>query len=212
MPLIIHENITADCILGVWKIEESAEDLFKQVILTGAENDYYLTLVNESRKKQWLGCRAIIQNLLGNAGNEIVYDSNGKPSLRNDSHFLSLSHSGDYSVVILSKKRPVGIDIEKIRDRVERVKDRFLSPEELDQLGPVSPVEKLVVYWGAKEALYKIYGNPGLLCMLDITVKPFDYLCSGNGSTAASINTTARTGEYSIFYRTIDDYIIVYVY
>jgi len=212
MPLIINENITADCILGVWKIEEPADFLLRQILLTKTEEDFYLTLKSEIRREQWLSYHIIIRELLGKEGNELEYDPFGKPHLKDRSHFLSVSHSGSYSAVIISKNIPVGIDIEKIRDRIERVKDMFLSPEEMMQVGSKDRLEKLVVYWGAKEALYKIYGNPGLLCMPDISVKPFDYLCSGNGSTSAVVKSDPKTENYTIYYRQIDDYILVYAF
>lgn len=213
MPLIIHENITPDCILGVWKIEESAEFLHQQSRLTTTEENYYHTLVNQLRRKQWLSYHAIIGHLLGKERTELTYDAYGKPHFKNRSPFLSVSHSGEYSAVILSKNLPVGIDIEKIRDRIERVKDMFLSKEELIHIGSKNRMEKLVVYWGAKEALYKIYGNPELHCMQDFIIEPFDYLCSGEGSTCAKIIKSAEKAEqYTIFYRKIVDYMLIYAF
>lgn len=212
MPLIIKENIPGDCILGVWKIEEPAEFLHRQSRLTKTEEDYYLTLKNQFRREQWLSYHAIIGHLLGEEEHELFYDTFGKPHFKDKSHFLSVSHSGEYSAVILSKNLSVGIDIEKIRGRIERVKDMFLSREELNQIGLMNRLEKLIVYWGAKEALYKIYGNPGLLCMRDITIKPFDYLCSGKGSTLGVVKSEVKTENYTIFYRKIDDYLLVYAF
>jgi len=212
MPLIIHENITADFILGVWKIEETAEFLHQQSRLTTKEENYYHTLVNQLRRKQWLSYRAIIAHLLGKEGIELIYDSFGKPHFKDRSHFLSVSHSGEYSAVILSKTIPVGIDIEKLKDRIERVKNMFLSKEELIHIGSLNRMEKLVIYWGAKEALYKIYGNPELLCMQDISIEPFDYLCSGEGSACALIKNTKKPEKYTIFYRKIVDYMLVYAF
>jgi phosphopantetheinyl transferase len=212
MPLIIKENINTDCIIGVWETDESAETLHRLAGLTGKEEAHYLTLKSQIRRKQWLSYHAIIRDLLGDEASEVTYDAFGKPFLCNKSHFLSVSHSGDYSAVIVSRQFPVGIDIEKIRDRVERVKDMFLSKEEVVQIGSANKTEKMIMCWGAKESLYKIYGNPELLCMKDITIDPFDYLCSGEGSASASVKSGEKTEHYSIFYRKIEDYILVYAF
>jgi phosphopantetheinyl transferase len=212
MPLIIKENITGDCILGVWKIEEPVEFLRQESRLTKAEENHYLSLLSPLRRKQWLSYHIIIGHLLEKEVIELTYDAYGKPYLKNKSHFLSVSHSGEYSAVILNKKLSVGIDIEKIGDRIERVKDMFLSKEELIHIGSMNRMEKLVVYWGAKEALYKIYGNLQLLCMQDITIEPFVYLCSGEGSTLALVKNADKTEQYTIFYRKIVDYMLVYTF
>lgn len=212
MPLVIKENIAVDGLLGVWKIEESVDFLFRQTGLTKTEEDYYHTLVNQLRQKQWLSYHAIIENFLGADKAEIVYDNFGKPRLKDRSHFLSISHSGDYSAVILSRNHSVGIDIEKIRERIERVKNIFLSKEELMEIGSQDRMAKLIIYWGAKEALYKIYGNPDLLCMQDITILPFDYLCSGEGYTYAVVKSAKQKEQYTVFYRKIADYMLVYAF
>jgi 4'-phosphopantetheinyl transferase EntD len=59
--------------------------------------------------------------------------------------------------VITSSTHPVGIDIERLKDRIYRIKDRFLTIEEHKSLGETNRLEKLYVIWGAKESLYKIY-------------------------------------------------------
>jgi 4'-phosphopantetheinyl transferase len=212
MPLIINENITDDFILGVWEIDENEEDLYRTVKLTRAEDDHFQTIKNHQKRKQWLAYHATIAHLIGTDKAEIVYDAYGKPHLKNKSHYISVSHSGNYSTVILSKTFPVGIDIENIRDRIERVKDMFLSKEEVSRIGTEDRIEKLIICWSAKEAIFKIYGNPALLCMQDISIEPFDYLCSGKGSTIATVKITKKTERYTIFYRKIVDYMMVYAY
>ena len=68
---------------------------------------------------------------------EIIYSSEGKPSLGDHSFFISISHTKGYVAVILSPIAPVGIDIEQYGHRVKRVYDRFIRPDE--QVEP---------YWG----------------------------------------------------------------
>jgi 4'-phosphopantetheinyl transferase len=212
MPLIINENITDDSTLGVWKIEETAEILHSQTRLTSSEEDHYTTLKSQVRKQQWLSYHALLAKLIGHESCEVTYDQHGKPYLTSGSHSLSVTHSGEYSAVILGKNCRVGIDLEKIKERVERVKSMFLSGEELDHLGEVNLLEKLTICWGAKEALFKIGGDPSLLCMQDITIEAFDYLCSGEGSAYATIKHPSKTVKYTFFYRKIVDYMLVYTY
>ena len=52
-----------------------------------------------------------------------------------------------------------GIDIEYRSDRVKRIRSRFLAPEEEQNIDTAHEEEHLLVYWCAKEALYKLAGR-----------------------------------------------------
>ena len=140
----------------------------------------------------------------------LEYDAFGKPRLKNNGLYLSISHSGDYSAVITSKTGPVGIDIEHLKDRIYRIRERFLSGEEDRNIGEPNMLEKLYVAWGAKEALYKIYGKPEVDFQRDIFIESFDYLCGGKGQCTARMKTPEGLEAFDIFYERISDYMLVY--
>lgn len=74
---------------------------------------------------------------------------------------LSISHTEGAVAVLLSKGgSAVGIDIEQRGDKVERVLDRFLVPEELLALQR-EPEDRLLghLLWSSKEAAFKRF-NP----------------------------------------------------
>jgi phosphopantetheine--protein transferase-like protein len=52
----------------------------------------------------------------------------------------------------------VGIDIEKIHDRILKIKDRFLSEKEIKEVCS-GEIEKMTLCWSAKEAIFKKYGG-----------------------------------------------------
>ena len=52
-----------------------------------------------------------------------------KPNLK-DGKNISISHSFDYSVIIVSDKI-IGIDIEKQRDKIKRISSRFIGREKV---------------------------------------------------------------------------------
>jgi phosphopantetheinyl transferase len=176
------------------------------------ENDekYFKAFGNELRKKHWLSYRLILQELLKGKTIKIIYTEYGKPFIPSFNGYFSVSHSGDFAVAIVSYKMAVGIDIEKIRDRIERVTERFLTREELDQAGNSNRLEKLHICWGAKESLYKLYGKPDVDLQQDIRIRPFNYLCIGEGACQATMNTPEGLGFYSVFYRKIEDYMLVW--
>ena len=95
-------------------------------------------------------------NHLLNKDAEISYDINGKPHLVDDTRHISISHSHDKIAIIINTIEKTGIDIELIRDKVLKIKHKYLSESELKNAE--NDPEKLIIYWAAKETLYKIYG------------------------------------------------------
>jgi 4'-phosphopantetheinyl transferase len=210
MPLILNQSINESTSIGVWKITETVESLTSLIELDENARQYFKTFGNDMRRKHWLSYRLILQELLPAKKIEIIYDDYGKPWIPDFNGHFSVSHSGDFAVAIVGYETPVGIDIERIRDRIERVAERFLIKEEIDQIGFVDRLEKLHVCWGAKESLYKLYGKPDVDLQKDILIEPFDYLCIDEGTCQATMNTPGGIGSYNIFYRKIEDYMIIW--
>jgi phosphopantetheinyl transferase len=210
MPLLKMESLGPNTKLGIWKIDEPKEALKEQVELDHTEEDQYVFFKSDVRKKQWLSYRILLKKMLSPDHPFLEYDSFGKPRLRNSRLYISISHSGDYSAVITSKTGPVGIDIERLKDRIYRIKDKFLTEEEDLKIGEADRLEKLTIAWGAKEALYKIYGRPEVNFQRDIFIESFNYLCGGKGQCIALLNTPEGAEKYDIFYERISDYMLVY--
>jgi phosphopantetheinyl transferase len=147
---------------------------------------------------------------LPSTNTKIVYDEYGKPNMPFYKGNFSVSHSVDYAAAIVSSDLEVGIDIEKIGDRIKRVAERFLSPEELSWTGSSDPAEKLLICWGAKESIYKIAGKPDADFQKDIRIEPFDYLCIGEGACQAGMKTTGKLHHFDVCYRKIEDYMLVW--
>lgn len=210
MSLILDREIDSQTRLGLWKIDEGSEELKKQAKLDAVEEVQYNSFKSEIRKKQWLSYRILLKKMLSPFPVALEYDDYGKPHLKNNGPYLSISHSGDYSAVITSKVHPVGIDIECLKERIYRISHKFLRTEEDQNIGETNRLEKLYIVWGAKEALYKIYGRPEIEFQRDISVDSFDYLCSGKGRCMASMKTPEGLEKFSIFYEKISGYMLVY--
>jgi 4'-phosphopantetheinyl transferase len=210
MPLILSERLNGQSSLGIWRLDESIPELRSLATLDGEEEEYYNSFGNERRKKQWLGYRIILQRLLERGHVRISYDEHGKPSVPGDTCHFSVSHSGDYSAAITSFLTPVGIDIERIRDRIERVTDRFLTEKELSWMNRTYRLEQLHICWGAKESLYKLNGKSNVDFKTDMELEQFDYLCIGKGSFNATMNLPEGKRDFTIQYRKIEDYMLVW--
>lgn len=101
--------------------------------------------------------RRLIEYLFGEE-EELLHDEKGKPYLKHSSIKISISHTDDYLCLALSSTGDIGIDIEKITPRLERVKSMFLTEKEIEQL-PKDSLLALALCWSAKEAMYKLVGQ-----------------------------------------------------
>jgi 4'-phosphopantetheinyl transferase len=96
----------------------------------------------------------------------------GKPILLSDKYMnFNLSHSGDYALIAVTRERKVGIDVERIRQRVshEGIARRYFSQGEISELVALPPEERRVAFfngWARKEAYIKAHGL-GLSLPLD---------------------------------------------
>jgi phosphopantetheinyl transferase len=208
MPLILKEHKEEDFVVGIWKIEESLDWFESKYQLSAEEKVKYSKFMVDSRKKQWLSSRLLVNELSPGCG-PILYDKDGKPYFQDKESNLSVSHSYDYASAIISPKKKVGIDIEKASDRLHRVKERFLSHDELVNIDTDNELKALCAHWCAKEALYKVYGLRNLDFKEQIYVDAFKMKEDGNLSGRIIVNDDAR--NYNLKYRQIDDYIMVYL-
>lgn len=147
MPLLNKKNITDSLTVGIWHISESQAELKNNYINKGFDEIDIVETKSESRLKQWLSVRLLLNEIYSDAS--ITYDKFGKPMLSNGVE-ISISHAGEYAVIALNSTKKCGIDIEQISSKVERIKEKFLS---LDELEKVTSLEELTLFWCAKEAL-----------------------------------------------------------
>jgi phosphopantetheinyl transferase len=209
MSLVYQKELDRFTSFAIWKIEETAEELLAQLQLKHHEISYLDTLINGKRNLHWLSTRVLLRTMMNTDDYiDCQVDSSGKPYLTNFPHHISLSHSFDYAAVMISRNKPVGIDIELVKDKIERIAHKFMNEEELLFISH-DRVEHLYVCWCAKEAIYKLHGKKNISFLDHIRIRPFSY--SGSGSFEASLNTGSRINTYMVHYNKFEGYMIGYV-
>lgn len=155
----------------IWHINESEEELRSGL----SHPEYFIDKIKSlkpgsGRLMEILATRRALKELFYGQEQQVMYNEEGRPFLQGDSApYISISHTKDYAAVILGET-PVGIDIERRGNRVQRVVSRFLKPEEIAVLNlaasmndKLSPEESLCLAmhlsWSAKEAAFKILGR-----------------------------------------------------
>lgn len=174
-------------LLDLQKFDEQMQKQGKENILASClsiqEQEHLGRFTSVKRKKEWLGGRfaakyaaagVLFQNkkVLSWPGLAVIADENGRPFLAADkATFLpdiSISHSGDLAAAMAVSKGLCGIDIQKITDRVVKVRERFCtsSEEQIVHSLTGTPLEKqnsvLTKLWAAKEALRKVANTNSL--------------------------------------------------
>ncbi|MCR5454837.1 MAG: siderophore biosynthesis protein, partial [Bacteroidales bacterium] len=99
-------------------------------LISADEKSVYQSFKNDRRRREWLATRLLIKEMLGRYPG-ISYDGLGAPILSGCSDInISVSHTDVLVAVSLSDKCSVGIDIERITNRVLRIKHKFLNRDE----------------------------------------------------------------------------------
>jgi phosphopantetheinyl transferase len=166
MPIFFQHMIDADTRFGIWKIEETEQFFLSNVPIQPQVS-------HPHKRLQHLAGRLLLRFLFPGFPFELIRIADTrKPFLANEEFHFSISHCGDYAAAIVSKSKRVGIDIEIPSPKVERIKNKFLSQSELNQLNSTLPTpdsrlptldsQLLTLLWSAKEAVFKWYGDGGV--------------------------------------------------
>ncbi len=145
----------------VWKITETEEELRASL----SHPEYFEAKIrnlkpSSRRLMEILSVRRALKELMYGEEKRIVYDRYGKPSIDEPgAPFISFSHTKQYVAVIASDV-PVGIDIERRGDRVQRVVPQFLTPDEVTVLSLTPDIDLAFhLAWSGKESAFKVLGQ-----------------------------------------------------
>jgi 4'-phosphopantetheinyl transferase len=160
MPLHKSLTINNSTKVLIWNIQEDYTDLSNGISLTTANQTRVDSMKSELHQRGFLSIRHLLKEV-GLVDADLVYDEFGKPHLKNGK-FISITHSFTFSGIIVSDV-PVGIDIEKQRDKILKIAHKFTPFQEYKTIANHDAlISKLTIVWGAKESLYKIYGKKKL--------------------------------------------------
>lgn len=155
MPLFYQQNINETTKLAVWEISED-EKFFDLSIPLNRK------ITHQHKKLQHVAGRFLLPFLFSDFPNhEIEVADTRRPFLPNEQYHFSISHCSNYAAALVSSSNRVGIDVELITPRLERIKEKFLHPDELRFVRSHLPSQQLAllsILWSAKEAMYKWYG------------------------------------------------------
>ena len=206
MPLYKSLQPASDVRVYIWKIEESESWLSRDVELTPHCQRRVEGMQSELHRRGFLSIRHLMAEA-GYTDADLYYDANGKPHLKDGTH-ISITHSFEFTGIILSRAFEVGIDIEKQRDKILRIAHRFTPIREYHSVANEEAlVRKLTMIWGAKESLYKVMGIPGVSFRDHICVADFEL---GQEGTTARVMFEGRRTDFETFFLEFEGFTCVY--
>lgn len=196
--------------IAIWHITESPDTLY--ALLATAKYDVQLAAKkNDSRRAEWLAVRLLVKELFGSEA-EVAYHPTGRPYLKGADTYISISHTRDYAAVAYSTAGPIGLDIEHISDRVERIAHRFTSTDEaayIDTHGQQDRPMYHLINWSAKEALYKLLDDTRMADFkAAFHIAP--YTLASKGMLDATL-LAAYDGRVAVHYRLFPDFVCTWV-
>ena len=206
MPLHKSYTIAPNTKLLVWKITESLEELSNGTELKDVCQSRIDSMKSEQHRKGFLSVRKLL-NEAGYTDFDLFYTEDGKPHLK-DGKNISITHSFSFSAIIISDKS-IGIDMEIRREKAIKIADKFIDKEFnfLNTEDVSDYVRRLIVIWGVKEALYKMFSRKGLSFKQNIDVAPFEM---HDAKGTATVSYMEIEGNYSFYFEEIEDFTLVY--
>jgi 4'-phosphopantetheinyl transferase len=207
MGLLIKEHIKDDCILGIWEVTEDYDYLFSKLSLLPDELQTLKSFQNPLRSLEWMSVRVLLNELSGKSLS-VYYNGNRKPFVKGNSYNISISHSKDFTSVLISKNKKVGIDLEYMSHRISNIESKFINENEVITSNKSRKKYHLYIHWCAKEALYKICDKQDINFRKNLTIEPF--VPKEKGYITGWVNNKYMNEKFRLYYFTIKNYIIVW--
>lgn len=235
MPILKKWN-SGDSILGIWKIEETVEELRSLLTDASCDDSVWLNYKSSSRQAEYLAARVLLKELCGMEHN-IQHNLSGKPFLSDGSYNISISHTRGYVAVALNPKKEIGIDIEYFSDRVLKIESRFVRKDEIPNsrvdvnlemcaemcadsitdsiknsiTGPITNIRiyRLLLIWSGKETLFKVLNSSEVDFLEHLRIFPFE-IVSGAGVMNAKEYRTPAQKDYTVNYILNSDFVLTY--
>jgi len=199
MPLFKHVEIKPNTFLVIWEITESEIYLNKGLNNFNQYSSKLNKLKGQSQRRQFLSILQLLQ-LKNLSFEDLKYNKSGKPEL--DNNFISITHSFDYSGIILSDRK-VGIDIEKLRPSILKISKKFINQHEINLIGELS-IENLTKVWTIKEAIFKAFGFSGIDFKKNIIIESIN---TGFQKANVKINKNNKVEYYDVEIISFSQYI-----
>ena len=209
--------------LGLWQLTETPAELWPSLPQPDAYRALMPATADATRQAQWLAGRALTHRLLAELAAQppmdlVVHnDATGRPWLAGAAHdfSLSLSHSGAWVAAVLARGGRAGVDVEMVRDKAQRLASKFLNADEwadaeaTAHAAPDTARAHYTLLWSAKETLYKLAAQRGIIFKTQLLLSSFEPQESGEINAALVLND-ANTRHCICYSQPSPGYVLTY--
>lgn len=192
--------------IAIWHITETTDELYA-LLDTEKYDSQLLGMKNEVRRAEWLAVRLLVKELFGPEA-EVAYHPTGRPYLKNSTTHISISHTKGFAAVAYHHEVPVGMDIEYLSSRVERIALRFTTRDEASYIDRHDESVRQMYHlinWSAKETLYKLFDSPSMAEFKEVFhIAP--YALAECGTMNATVCNAEKT-LLAVSYRTFPEFV-----
>lgn len=166
MPIIKTLSPNDSINISIWKIDESLNELKR---IFGKS----INIKNEIKLMEHIASRLALKYCCEIMGNEYVgiyKDDNGKPTLNGlKNGGISISHKYPYAIGMINLVNNCGIDVERVDEKIKRIRNKFLNDKEMKYVGDDTKV--ITKIWSVKESTYKVEGETIPLAKINVIRK-----------------------------------------
>ena len=191
MPLYSVQRLSPTAVLGLWHLTETPDALWAALPNAAAYEPLRPATADARREAQWLAGRRLAHALFGELPTPlspetlVQNDATGRPWLPGApaGTVVSLSHSGEWAAAVLAQGGRAGVDVELVRDKAQRLAKKFLAEDEWAHARAVAAESAAnthyTLLWSAKEALYKLAAQRGIIFREQLLLHEFSPATSG---------------------------------
>lgn len=193
MPLVKIDPVgEGRALLGLWQMTESVGELPHPKGVDMSD------IHAEARIKERLTTYALLTAMAGEHSWQINHLPSGSPTLKGWN--ISISHTRGWLAVILSTDYRVAVDVEYQSDRVNRIVERFIRPDEM-----VADGLSRLINWCAKETAYKFFTEDDLE-YFEMRLKTFTPMPKGQ----VEVENLKKEKSLSVSYVTNNDFVLTW--
>jgi len=199
MPLLNDLVPNKSLLCKLWRIDDSEKIMDPNSELNSNDYKLYLERKANHMQRQFLASR----KLIGLISPDLKVSYKENIPILSDNRNISISHSGEMVAILISKDNGIGVDVERISEKVNSIKSKFLNQKELHYLSGDQETIKLTRAWTAKEAIYKALRKPGIIFSENILLEEFD---SEAKSGIGKFISSNQEKTFKLYFYDLDDY------